>query len=391
MNPWPDYVDLLKRGETILDEATAPIDEQLRADLYRQFSMNLSQAYFLLMMGDSRYPEFVPYLNSGFLLQPNPDAVYYVSKVDGAGTYRISGERGNAPVTGFATGSTMFGTDGLTLGKGFGNYDLDDLTLDAEGRFSVLFSSEKPEGYEGDWLHLDPASDFIMVRQFSYDWGNERDLRLAIERLDPPAEAKARLTPAEIDTRLRKVFDYAIDVSRVALAQIKRTHSGGFVNAMHIHTFQDMGNGEDWPQAYFEMVFNIAEDEALVIESELPEVRTYWNVQVIDGLWNQVDIPYRQGSLNGGTAKIDADGKFRAVLSHRDPCIANWLDTGGSTYGMLIGRWYRCSSTPTPQVTKIKLADVASHLDDRTSRVTEDERTAQLRQRLIGNQMRRKW
>ena len=42
----------------------------------------------------------------------------------------------------------------------------------------------------------------------------------------------------------------------------------------------------DWPQAYFEIVFEIAEDEALVIESELPQSRPYWNVQVIDGLWN---------------------------------------------------------------------------------------------------------
>lgn len=391
MQTWAEYVDLLKRGEAILAEATAPVDEQLRADLYRQFAMNLSQAYFLLMMADPRYPEFVPYLNSGFMLQPNPDAVYYVAALDGTGTYRITGERGNAPVAGFATGMKMFGTDGLKMGKGFGNYDLDELTLDDDGRFSVIFSSERPAGHDGDWLHLDPQSDFIMLRQFSYDWGNERDVRLAIERLDPPSQPKARPAPEEVDAKLRHVFDYAIDVSRVALAQIKRVHDGGFINQMHIHTFQDMGNGEDWPQAYFEMVFDIADDEALVIESELPEVRNYWNVQVIDGLWNQVDIPYRQSSLNGHSAKVDDDGKFRAVVAHDDPGFANWLDTGGSNYGLLIGRWYRCSSTPTPQVTKMKLAEVAAHLGDHSPRASADERAEQMRQRLIGNQMRRKW
>jgi hypothetical protein len=342
-------------------------------------------------MTDPRYPEFVPYLNSGFLLQPNPDSIYYVASLDGTGTYRVTGERGNAPVVGFATGNKMFGTDGLKMGKGFGNYDANELTLDSDGRFSVIFSAERPSGYDGDWLHLDPASDFIMLRQFSYDWGNERDVRIAIERLDKPAELKARLTPQEVDAKLRKVFDYAVDVSRVALAQIKRTHDGGFVNKMHIHTFQDMGNGEDWPQAYFEMVFDIAPDEALVIESELPETRTYWNVQVIDGLWNQVDIPYRQSSLNGHTAKVDADGKFRAVLSHVDPACHNWLDTGGSGYGMLIGRWYRCSSTPTPQVTKMKLAEVDGYLGSGSPRASADERAEQMRRRLVGNQMRRKW
>ncbi|MDO7833487.1 DUF1214 domain-containing protein [Sphingobium sp. HBC34] len=391
MKSWAEYLELLKPAGDILGEATAPVDEQLRADLYRQLAMNLSQAYFLLMMTDPRYPEFIPYLNSGFQLQPNPDSIYYVTAVDGTATYRVTGERGNAPVVGFATGCKMFGTDGLKLGKGFGNYDANDLTIDDEGRFSVIFSAERPDGYEGDWLHLDPQSDFIMLRQFSYDWGNEQDVRVAIERLDRMTEPKARLTPEEVDVKLRRVFAYACDVSRVALAQIKRTHDGGFINRMHIHTFQDMGNGQDWPQAYFEMVFDIGPDEALVIESELPETRTYWNVQAIDGLWNQVDIPYRHSSLNGHTAKVDSDGKFRAILAHKDPGFHNWLDTGGSGYGMLIGRWYRCSSTPTPQVTKMKLADVAAHLDAISPRITAEARESQMRARLIGNQMRRKW
>lgn len=391
MKNWTDYLELLAPVDDILNETPTPVDEQLRADLYRQISMNLSQAYFLLMSTDPRYPEFVPYLNSGFLLQPNPDAVYYVASLDGNGTYRVTGERGNAPVLGFATGNKMFGTDGLKMGKGFGNYDFDDLTLDADGRFSVVLSAERPAGYDGDWLYLDPASDFVMVRQFSNDWGNEQDVRLAIERLDKPANLKARLTPDEVDKKLRKVFAYALDVTRVGTVQMKRPRDGGFVNTMHIHTFADMGNGKDWPQAYFEMVFDIAPDEALVIESELPETRPYWNVQVIDGLWNQVDIGYRQSSLNGSTAKVDGDGKFRAVLSHEDPGFFNWLDTGGNGYGMLIGRWYRCSSQPTPQVTKMKLADVASHLGSVSPRASAQERDAQLRQRLIGNQMRRKW
>lgn len=391
MKSWADYVELLKPAGDLLAEAASPVDEQLQADLYRQFSMNLSQAYFLLMMTDPRYPEFVPYLNSGFLLQPNPDSIYYVASVDGTGIYRVTGERGNAPVVGFATGDKMFGTNGLKMGKGYGNYDVDDLTLDAEGRFSVIFSDKRPEGYEGDWLHLHPECDFIMLRQFSYDWGNEQDVRLAIERLDKPAQPKARFTPAEVDAKLTKVFNYMRDVSHVGMVQMKRPRDSGFINKMHIHTFQDMGNGEDWPQAYFEMVFDIGPDEALIIESELPETRTYWNVQVIDGLWNQVDIPYRQSSLNGHTAKVDSDGRFRAVLAHQDPGFCNWLDTGGSTYGMLIGRWYRCSSTPTPQITKVKFGDVAAALAATSPEITAEQREIEMRARLVGSQMRRKW
>jgi hypothetical protein len=104
-----------------------------------------------------------------------------------------------------------------------------------------------------------------------------------------------------------------------------------------------------------------------------------------------VEIVYRQSSLNGHQARIDADGKFRAVLSHQDPGVYNWLDSGGNLYGMLIGRWYRCSSHPTPTVTKVKLADLCTHLPACVTFTTEEERACMLRERRIGGQLRRKW
>lgn len=390
MRSWDDYADLLKGGDSLLDQTVAPVDEQLRAELYRQFAMNLSQGYFLFFQADPDYPEFVPFENSAFLLQPNPDSVYYYSRVDGSGIYRVTGERGTCPVVGFATGANMMGTTDAP-GKGLGNYDIDALTLDAQGRFDVVFSAERPEGHDGDWLFLDPSADFILVRQFSYDWGRETDLRIAIERLDAAPRPRPRMSPAEVDARMEGMALYAKRLSRVAMGAVRRPHDGGFVNKMHIHTFQEMGNGRDWPQAYFEMAFDIAADEALVIESDLPKTRPYWNVQVIDGLWNQVDVLYHQSSLNGATAKVDGDGRFRAVLAAEDPGYANWLATGGHRFGLLIGRWYRCSSQPTPQVSRMKAHEVAGYLGDRSPRITPEERAATLRDRLIQSQLRRKW
>jgi len=288
-------------------------------------------------------------------------------------------------VAGFA-----IGTKG-SPGKGLGNYDIDHLDIEADGRFEVIFSTERPEGHEGNWLRLDPEADFILVRQFNYRWGHETDMRLAIERLDP-VPVKPRQSADFIDEQLAELFGtYAKGLSQIALGAVRRPHEMGLINTMHLHNFQDLGNSEDWPQSYFESVFELADDEALVLETELPEKRHYWNVQVVDGIWNQAEILYRQTSLNGHTAKIDSDGRFRAVLSQQDPGFANWLDTADHNYGMLIGRWYRCSSHPTPTLTKMKLADVSAHLGDRSPRITPDERKAAMRQRLIGSQLRRRW
>jgi hypothetical protein len=326
-----------------------------------------------------------------FLLQPNPDAVYYYVPVSGTGTYRITGERGNAPVVGFATGKVMLGT-GDPPGPGYNNYDVSNLKLNADSSFEVIFSEKRPAGYTGNWLYLHPEAGFIMLRQFSYDWGRERDARVAIERLDRPP-LKPALTAQDIDRQMRALFGgYVERLSRQMLGGVNRIRDKGLVNKMGLHDFADLGgNSGEWPQVYFECLYDIRPDEALIIETELPQKRHYWNVQVVDGLFNQVEFVYRLSSLNGHQAVIDTDGKFRAVLSLEDPGIHNWLDTGGNLFGCLVGRWYGCSSHPTPTIKKVPLKEARQHLPASTPAFTAEARNEQLRRRRIGAQLRRRW
>jgi hypothetical protein len=390
MKDWADYVELLKSAGSLADHPPGPSGEQARADVYRQLAMNLAQGYFVYFQATGDHPEFMPFENSVFLAQPNPDAVYYYTPIDGSGTYRVVGERGNAPVAGFAIGKVMIGM-GDPPGPGFNNYDFDDLETDSDGRFEIVFSSERPEGHEGNWRYLNPEARFLLVRQFSYDWGREQDVRVAIERLDA-APLKPRMTAAEVGTNLELLFGgYVERLARLCQGCVRRTAERGFVNKMSLVTFEELGNSNDWPQAYFETVFELEPGEALILETELPEQHHYWNVQVIDPLWNQVEFVYRQSSLNGHQAKVDSDGKFRAVLSPEDPGVHNWLDTGGHLYGMLIGRWYRCSSHPLPTLRKVKLADLREELPPGTAFVGAAERERLLRGRRIGAQLRRRW
>lgn len=387
--PWSSYVDLIKAAAEVEKELWLPGDENLRAALFRQFAMNLSQGYFLYFQSTPDHPDWMPFENSVFLAQPNPDAVYYWAPVRGDGTYLVTGQRGTSPVAGFATGNKIIGTSDQS-GGGFNNYDLNDLDINADGTFEVIFSSERPEGYAGNWLYLHPETDFILTRQFSYNWGEEVDVRLSIERLDV-APAKPPISIEETDRLLRELFGgYVKRLSALCQWLVKRARDRG-VHEMWLHDFSDLGNGGDWPQAYFECAYDLASDEALILETELPEERVYWNVQVIDALWNQVDLVNRQTSLNGHQARIDSDGKFRAVLSLEDPGIDNWLDTAGNQQGMLIGRWYRCSSHPLPVLKKVKLAQVRDHLPPDTPTVSADQRAEALRIRRRGAQLRRRW
>ena len=390
MRSWSEYVDLLKPAAELIADTWAPENVQVQADLCKQLAMNIAQGYFLYFQSDADHPDWAPFENSVFTLQPNPDAVYYYAPVSGEGVYRVTGERGNAPVVGFATGKNMIGMADPP-GPGYHNYDVDDLRLEADGSFEVIFSSERPTGHEGNWLYLHPQAKFILLRQFSVDWGKEKDVRLAIERLDAPA-LKPALSAEVIDRQLRALFGgYVKRLSQIGIGTVDRVRNKGLVNKMALHDFKDLGNGGDWPQAYFECVYQIARDEALILETELPERRHYWNVQVIDGLWNQVELVHRQSSLNGHQARTDSDGRFRAVLSAVDPGVPNWLDTGGNLFGMLVGRWYRCSSHPTPTLTKVPLAELRGHLPSDTPHVSVEERARQIAARRRGAQLRRRW
>ena len=92
----------------------------------------------------------------------------------------------------------------------------------------------------------------------------------------------------------------------------------------------------------------------------------------------------RQSSLNGHQASISDDGVFRAVISQRDPGIANWLDTSGATQGCITYRWNQAGSSPVPTLRLIPFAELEGSLDDRWIRISPGKRSDVLRIRRRG-------
>ena len=385
--PWSDYVNLLVASGELNALTPDPGNDQLRAELYRQLAMNVSLAYFMYFQSDAATPDWSPFMNSVFLLQPNPDDVYFNAYVDSKGTYRIVGHRGTVKIVSMSQGRATMGTADRP-GPSLRYIDFDeDVRLGPQGEIDFLLSRERPQGCTGEWIELHPDADYLLLRWRSYDWGNEVDPRIAIERLDGPA-VRPRMPKAEIDRKLREVLGgYPQRLSAMWLNYLKMQEAKGLTNQIELTDFGGAVGGQ-W---YWQGFFDFAPGEAVILETELPETRRYWNVQLNDELWNAVEFVYRQSSLNGHQARVDSDGRFRAVISLEDPGVHNWLDPGETLRGLLIGRWLGCSSNPVPTLKRVPLEDVRKHLPADTPIISAEERAAQLRARRIGGQLRRRW
>jgi hypothetical protein len=144
-------------------------------------------------------------------------------------------------------------------------------------------------------------------------------------------------------------------------------------------------------QVYRPACFQFDEGEALIIDTDLPTHRPYWNIQLNDPYFNALEYVYRLSSLNGHTAKISSDGRLRAVIALEDPGVPNWLDPAGYSEGGIYGRWYDCDTNPVPVIKRVPLAELRKHLPVDTPVITTEQRAEELRRRVRACQLRRRW
>jgi hypothetical protein len=387
---WPSYVEPLASMGQMTNRLSDPNDPQLKQELYRFMYSAIAQGYFALAYADPDHPDFWPVFNQAFnFLAPNPDDAYYVTPIDDKGIYKISGFRGSVRIADFNLGSGDILTRGTgILGPTLANYDVDKLHIKKDGSFEAVLSAERPKGYKGDWLKLEPKTTFLLIRQISYDWLREVDGRYAIDRLDLPA-IKPRDSAGKIAANLTLIPVWAENWTKFSFNWLQRMRDQGLVNKVVQHDITDAGGLST--QHYIEGLFDLAPDEALIYETEIPRHCRYWNIELTDEQWAAIDWVNRQSTLNGYTARLDKDGRFRAVISAQDPGVPNWLDNGGLGKGEMFGRWNTCSSYPTPKITKVKVADVRKFLPADTPTISAEARDASIRLRRKGAQLRRRW
>ena len=353
----------------------------LRANAHFVLQQTQAMAYNLVMGTRAESPVFTSHHMFEPLVytahQPNPDFCYQLAFLNGARRWRITGHRRSAHWVDIQATRGYWGDPRY---DGIGNYDLDDFEICADGSFEIIAS---PEAVRGNWIRLDPehANNSLLVRPALCDWDNEVPPEFYIEPLDDGPTGPAILDEAEIIRRLDLCAEFIRHcISRWTTRGSPRLRDMvGFNNFVTYRGDASRGGANPLAQ-YGQAVYELAPDEALIIETEKP-VAKYWGISLGTWWWETTDPVEHHASINGHQAVIDADGKFRAVLSRKDPGVPNWLDPVCWDAGIILFRWYRADREYPIVTRKVPWSDVRNHLPRETPVVTAAQRREQIERR----------
>ncbi|MEE8312578.1 MAG: hypothetical protein V3R77_09975 [Candidatus Binatia bacterium] len=351
---WDEFCELLKKaGKHIIDE-TSPEDPFDRAEGYRYLTRLTRAACETFLEGaDPLAPELRRTAHETIKMgADNPDNYYMSAPIRGRHEYRITGQRGTVHYLGFGTQAGNYGATGSLNTTGY--LEAADMEINPDGSFEMLVSVEEKAG---NWLRMAPESRSLIVRQTFLDRKTETLADLRIERIDGP-HAPRYLTARAVDHGLIGSGMFVDGCARL-FAQ--------WANGMKAHTNElplfdpavAKAAGGDPNILYHHSYWELAEDEALVIESPIPEC-DYWNFQLNNHWMESLDYRYFPITFNKHTAKLGPEGSVRLVISAENPGVENWVDTCGHVRGTMCWRWIRATDPPTPVTRVVKTASLGT-------------------------------
>lgn len=338
---WAKLVDRLRTAGERLGELTADLDEAERADGFQALVRALNNQLSRFEIDRDR-PELVFFNGPRHkFFMDNPDFRYWVADISGERRYRITGTMGDAVYQSV----TAYAGEGMAA-TAVARIDSDELHLDEHGRFDLTLSSERPD--RGDWLPLTDDVSMVWVRHFHEDVANDRLGACTIEPLDHPG-TPTLTAEEEMARRLRRLGRSVAMVPEVF--DMSWRAEADTPNEMRHWSEMTGGAGMTEPGIhYLRGSWQLSPGEALLIEGPAVPCK-YWNVLLYSRYLNSLDFRSRPVSRTSGTARL-RDGSYRFVVAGADPGIdADWLDTEGRTFGLIVMRWLHPSAPVTlPEV-----------------------------------------
>ncbi len=439
---WNDLIAELERARDAIDQPElkpAPANDRNLAEGYRYLMGFVHSAVERAFFEDPAFPVFrhaIQLVNKATI--DNADAIYFMAPIDGRQSYLLRGRvadhrhwRGAAPAAdgALAPRYLIFElTDGCIAGDSgslaelrpgvkaqTGRIDSTQIEVDDDGRFEILLAPQRPAGHTGNFIATlkDPARPhpdqpdgptqryacWVSGRQLFYDWGREETVPLTLERIGGGGEHPARYDVASAAAQLRRMG---------ALVRGQMHFWNAFyTDLLEVYGKRDGSDGERFmprnafnrPNAashatgggqstniYAGGIFELDDDEALIVESTVHIEPEYIGFHLAN-LWGEsLDFANHQSSLNGFQSDVDPDGVRRLVIAHRDPGIANWIDTTGHREGFMTPRWAYSATPPAEQwpsiaAVKVRFDEIRRHLHPATREVSAGERAAAIRVR----------
>lgn len=332
---WAQFCDQLRAAGNEILRPGAPDTALERAEGFRYLTRLLRIALEMHVEGsDPEFPAFiVPSHETAKIGADNPDNLYLSARIDGRHEYRVSGHRGTVASLNFATRKGGYASaDGRMEGTGF--IDAAHMKFDADGSFELRLNREPRPG---NWLPMEEATNQLLVRQTFLDRRSEQPARISIERLDAGARP-APLEPAALHGNLLRAASFVHNTARI-FADWTR----GFAARPNMLPPADQAlcqaAGGDPNIFYYHGYWELADDQALLIEVPRIPPCDYWNFQLNNWWMESLDYRWHRIHVNRHGARLDPDGSLTIVVAAGDPGRPNWLETAGHRRGTMCFRW----------------------------------------------------
>jgi hypothetical protein len=283
---------------------------------------------------------------------PNPDNIYANASIAGDREYRIRGQRGSVAYLSFGTKANRYAIDGTMASTG--ELEAAGMEIAADGSFEIVMSV-RPQ--PGNWLPMAADSSMVIVRQTFLDRAAETPAKLRIERIGAPL-APTPLSDAALAGGLARASAFVQGTAKLVTDWSQLVARRPNELAAEPYAAASMRVGGDPKICYYHGFWRLAPDEALLIDSEVPDC-AYWNFQMANYWLESLDCLHRPVAVNKHGARYNADGSVTLVIAARDMGVGNFIDTDSHASGGMLLRWVGAKSHPMPRCRVVKLANLA--------------------------------
>jgi hypothetical protein len=305
----------------------------------------------------------------------NADNDYTMIPVQHGNRYEIHGRR-------FASGPAdiplvVIGNPSTSMI--IGSYDIvNGINIGRDGRYTLTVGPEPSS--DPNHIQTAPGAMYLFIRFSRSDWRQLPDA-LAVRRLGRPTAPK--WNTAQITARAVSLMSEDVPpelfFTRSVLA------GAGTPNTVSPPASSGGTGGLPAQSTSFAQL-NLTNDQAFIVTVGTGGA-AYHSLQLYDFWFTSLDYWEAQTTLNNAQSAPNPDGTITYVVSKHDPGVANWLDTTGLQYLIMVHRWQRVPSPPGPAGSPsisgklVNFTDVATNLPAGVPTVTPAQRRQQLADR----------